>query len=256
MSIIANVEIKLIMENLKFRNLKASEIEVRPTDLQYKGKCSLLLYQNARCAMSILDDTVGSMNWSNKYEDVKGNLYCSIGIKDDDNTWVWKEDTGIESNFDASKGEASDAFKRAAVRWGIGRELYTTPKIKIDCPDSYYLNDKLTMTFKVSHIKYEDKTITELEIVDRFGKVVYSLNNSQNKAVSEPYSNQTIDCTKKTNREILKDFCGEKKKEKGVDIKELLRFYNFYELKCDRWSGEFKVEELYKKWYDGRKKVN
>lgn len=42
------------------------------------------------------------------------------------------------------------------------------------------------MTFKVSHIKYEDKTITELEIVDRFGKVVYSLNNSQNKAVSEP----------------------------------------------------------------------
>lgn len=79
---------------------------------------------------------------------------------------------------------------------------------------------------------------------------------NQNKAVSEPYSNQTIDYTKKTNMEILKDFCSEKKKEKGVDIKELLRFYNFYELKCDRWSGEFKVEELYKKWYDGRKKVN
>ena len=79
---------------------------------------------------------------------------------------------------------------------------------------------------------------------------------SQNKAVSEPYSNQTIDYTKKTNKEILKDFCGEKKKEEGVDIKELLRFYNFYELKCDRWSGEFKVEELYKRWYDGRKKVN
>ena len=79
---------------------------------------------------------------------------------------------------------------------------------------------------------------------------------NQNKAVSEPYSNQTIDNTKKTNREILKDFCGEKKKEKGVDTKELLRFYNFYELKCDKWSGEFKVEELYKRWYDGRKKVN
>ena len=76
----------------------------------------------------------------------------------------------------------------------------------------------------------------------------------QYKAVLEPYNNQTIDNTKKTNKEILKDFCGEKKKEKGVDIKELLRFYNFYELKCDKWSGEFKVEELYKKWYDGRKK--
>lgn len=56
--------------------------------------------------------------------------------------------------------------------------------------------------------------------------------------------------------EILRDFCSEKKKEEGVDIKELLRFYNFYELKCDRWSGEFKVEELYKRWYDGRKKIN
>lgn len=56
--------------------------------------------------------------------------------------------------------------------------------------------------------------------------------------------------------EILRDFCSEKKKEEGVDIKELLRFYNFYELKCDKWNGEFKVEELYKRWYDGRKKVN
>ena len=79
---------------------------------------------------------------------------------------------------------------------------------------------------------------------------------NQNKAVSEPYNNQTIDNTKKTNREILKDFCGEKKKEEGVDTKELLRFYNFYELKCDKWNGEFKVEELYKRWYDGRKKAN
>ena len=242
------------MENLKFRNLKASEIEVRVTDTQYKGKCSLLLYQNARCAMSILDDTVGSMNWSNKYNDVKGNLYCSIGIKDSDNTWVWKEDTGIESNFDANKGEASDAFKRAAVRWGIGRELYTSPRIKIDCPDSYYLNDKLTMTFKVSNIQYEDKVITDLEIVDRFGKVVYSLSNSQNKAISEPQKENMSNLYKKTNKEILKDFCSEKKKEEGVDKEDLLRFFNFYGFKCDTWKGEFKVDELYKRWYNGRRK--
>lgn len=76
------------------------------------------------------------------------------------------------------------------------------------------------------------------------------------KAISEPYNHQTTDYTKKTNSEILKDFCGEKKKEEGVDTKELLRFYNYYELKCDKWSGEFKVEELYKRWYDGRKKAN
>ena len=49
----------------------------------------------------------------------------------DKSEWVTKQDCGVESNTEAEKGEASDAFKRACVNWSIGRELYKSPKIFI-----------------------------------------------------------------------------------------------------------------------------
>jgi hypothetical protein len=45
--------------------------------------------------------------------------------------WVWKSDCGTESQVEKQKGEASDAFKRAAVMWGIGRFLYSKKIIKL-----------------------------------------------------------------------------------------------------------------------------
>lgn len=163
----------------EFRNLKADEIQVRPTDTKYKGSALLLLYKDARCDMNILDETVGQMNWQKRYYEVKGNLYCSVGIKDDNGEWIFKDDCGIESSADAEKGEASDAFKRACFNWGIGRELYTTPKIKIKCQDSYYYNDKMNMTFTIKEIGYEGKKITKLVIVDRFNNIVFDWSNGQ-----------------------------------------------------------------------------
>lgn len=163
----------------EFRNLTADEIQVRPTNTKFKGSALLLLYKDARADMNILDETVGPMNWCKRYYEVKGNLYCSVGIKGEDGEWVYKDDCGIESNTDAEKGEASDAFKRACFNWGLGRELYTTPKINVrNLPDSYYNNDnKLTMTFRVLKIGYTGKTVTELVIIDKFGNIVYDLNN-------------------------------------------------------------------------------
>lgn len=162
----------------EFRNLRADEIQVRPTNTKYRGSALLLLYKDARCDMNILDETVGPMNWQKKYYEVKGNLYCSVGIKDDNGEWIFKDDCGIESNTDAEKGEASDAFKRACFNWSIGRELYTTPKITIKCPDSYYYNDRMNMTFRVLKIGYSGKTINELVIVDKFGNIAFDLNNN------------------------------------------------------------------------------
>ncbi len=53
-------------------------------------------------------------------------LIAGIGIKTGEH-WVWKWDTGSESNMEAEKGHMSDAFKRAAVKWGVGRFLYDLP---------------------------------------------------------------------------------------------------------------------------------
>jgi hypothetical protein len=37
---------------------------------------------------------------------------------------VWKSDGAGDSDVEAEKGAVSDAFKRAAVKWGVGRYLY------------------------------------------------------------------------------------------------------------------------------------
>lgn len=162
------------MKNIDFRLLNAEDIEIRPTDTKTKGSCTLLLYQNARTAMDILDECFGPFGWQKKYEEVKGNVYCSIGIKDPDTgEWVWKSDCGMESNVDAAKGEASDATKRAAVCWGIGRELYSGPRVKIKCPDNYYYDNRMTMTFYVRNIEYENRKIKHLTIADKLNNIVY-----------------------------------------------------------------------------------
>lgn len=122
------------------RALKADEIEVRVGTVSAKG-ATLLLYKNARVDRQILDEEYGAMNWQCKYAENKGNLFCSIGVWDSDKAqWVWKEDAGAESNMEKEKGEASDAFKRAGFRWGIGIELYTSPFIFAQVatvPDQY-----------------------------------------------------------------------------------------------------------------------
>ncbi len=94
-----------------------------------KTKASCVAYINARDVMALLDEVCSPQNWQDEYYKVKDTMFCKIGIKTGE-IWAWKSDGGAESdsNFishDAKiKGEPSDAFKRAAVKWGIGRFLY------------------------------------------------------------------------------------------------------------------------------------
>jgi len=110
------------------------------------GKVLLLAYIDSRDVMKRLDDVFG-LNWSCDYKEVKGNLYCGIKIHLDGRS-VTKWDCGTESNMDKEKGESSDAFKRAAVKFGIGRYLYYLPVLftKIDGTGENYINiqDKKT----------------------------------------------------------------------------------------------------------------
>ena len=95
---------------------------------QYGASC--VAYIDARQVQDLLDEVCGAENWQCKYSEHKGNLFCSIGIFKQDN-WVWKSDCGTESNVEKQKGEASDAFKRAAVMWGVGRFLYSKKIVKL-----------------------------------------------------------------------------------------------------------------------------
>lgn len=171
------------------RPLRADEIEVRVGQV-YDGKASMLLYKTARTDMTILDETYGEFGWQCDFKEIKGNLYCGIGIWDErKQQWIWKWDCGTESNTEREKGEASDAMKRAAVKAaGIGRELYTAPKIYLDVATDRVGDYKFKLHnprelygIYVSHIRTEDVNgrleIKELELsMKSFGKasVIYT----------------------------------------------------------------------------------
>jgi len=91
-----------------------------------KKKASVVAYIDARDVMDRLDEVVGMGNWKKSFYEVKGNLFCSVSIKIN-GEWVEMSDCGKESRTDKEKGEASDAFKRACIAWGIGRFLYHIP---------------------------------------------------------------------------------------------------------------------------------
>lgn len=165
--------------DLKFRDLKADEIECRVAQISAKG-CSLLLYKDARCDQNILDESVGCMNWERKH--TRENANCIVSIWDEDKKmWVSKEDTGTESNTEAEKGLASDSFKRACFNWGIGRELYTAPFIWVSAENCTITNNPKTGKpqcsdrFAVESITIENKKITALSIKNaKTGDIVYT----------------------------------------------------------------------------------
>lgn len=157
----------------KFRMLDAADIECKVKQVTDRG-IVLLLYKTARTDMDVLDELYGPENWECDYKEIKGNLYCGIGVRPyPDGPFVWKWDCGIESREDGEgnqkKGEASDAFKRAGFKWGIGRELYTAPFVWIPADKANITTSRAGKpatfdTFSVEKIAYDGKEISGLAI--------------------------------------------------------------------------------------------
>ena len=187
-----------------FRTLRADEIECRVGQINEDG-FTLLLYKDARCDMNMLDSTVGAENWQRDHKEVKGNLYCGVAIYDNvKNEWVTKWDCGTESNTEKEKGEASDSFKRACVNWGIGRELYTAPFIKVKGNVKKTAKGKLVPDFWdiiVEKIGYNEKREINELVIKGDKTVIFSLHSQPQKEESP--------------REILIA----KLKEKGLNVK-------------------------------------
>lgn len=108
-----------------------------------KTKGLALAYIDARSVMDRLDEVCGAENWQCRYthaypssvsyfdtdkvsSKTMGKTVCEIGIRLN-GEWIWKADGAGDTDFEAEKGALSDAFKRAAVKWGIGRYLYDIP---------------------------------------------------------------------------------------------------------------------------------
>jgi hypothetical protein len=95
---------------------------------QDKSKGIALAYIDARNVMDRLDAVIGPENWQCRYPR-EGE--CEIGISFG-SEWIWKANGAGPTDFEGEKGQYSDAFKRAAVLWGIGRYLYGLPNTWYD----------------------------------------------------------------------------------------------------------------------------
>ena len=91
-----------------------------------KSKGMALPYITARAQMNRLDNLLGPENWRDEYVQIPGGFLCGLSIRID-NDWITKWDGGGDSDIEPIKGGLSDAFKRAGVKWGLGRYLYDIP---------------------------------------------------------------------------------------------------------------------------------
>ena len=87
-----------------------------------------LAYLTNRAIQNRLDEVVGAANWKNEYAPgPSGGVLCGLSLRVD-GEWVTKWDGAENTDFEAVKGGLSDAMKRAAVQWGVGRYLYELPE--------------------------------------------------------------------------------------------------------------------------------
>lgn len=111
---------------LKWRVRSAFPTKANPTHVILVG------YVDGRQVQDLLDEVCGPENWSDDYFESKGKQFCRIGIKIN-NEWIYKCDSGEPSAMSSTKGETSDSFKRAAVKWGINRSTYKVGEVKLKC---------------------------------------------------------------------------------------------------------------------------
>lgn len=220
-----------------FRNLRKNEIEIRRgRNVGKNGKVELLLFKNSRVDQCLLDETFGWDGWARVHKEISGVIYCGVAIfSEKRNSWIYKWDCGNEGNFEKDKAASSDSFKRACFNFGLGRELYSAPRIIVE-PESDYT------TYEVEEIGYDSNDrINLLKIVDDNGNLVFNMQDGKVLNIQEP-----------DRVEVLRTVCGELKHAEGVDKDELLRFFNYYSKKADSfgsWNAKL-VNRLWSKWCD------
>ncbi|HKB04620.1 MAG TPA: Rad52/Rad22 family DNA repair protein [Gemmataceae bacterium] len=108
-----------------------SEVKFKPQAV--KGNRALALaYVDVRAIMDRLDNVLGVENWQDDYQLLPDNsVMCRLRLRIG-RRWITKMDVGGPSEQpdggDRLKAAFSDALKRAAVKFGIGRYLYRLPQ--------------------------------------------------------------------------------------------------------------------------------
>lgn len=160
--IMANSDVKEILKKLmKPFHPDRHSFRVTGTFRDRRGRNMgvVAFYISSRDVMDRLDAVLGPENWRDDYEMVmQGVMKCALYLRIN-GEWVGKSDVGtgnIENPESGWKGAASDALKRAAVKWGIGRYLYALPKCYVEVDDRKRIVDEEAVK------SFLNKHVTEL----------------------------------------------------------------------------------------------
>jgi len=139
------------LESLKTTGSKGEDVDALaralaapfgPSEVKFKpavvsgNRAMALPYIDARVIQDRLDQVVGVMGWQDEYECLPdGSVVCKLHLRLGEE-WITKMDVGGPSEQpdegDRRKAAFSDALKRAAVKFGIGRYLYRLPSQWVD----------------------------------------------------------------------------------------------------------------------------
>lgn len=98
-----------------------------------RPQCLAFAYVQAGAVMDRFDEVVGIASWSDSYETAPNPekatdpaVMCTIQLCIE-GQWISKADVAENTDVEGVKGGFSDSFKRAAVKWGVGRYLKRLP---------------------------------------------------------------------------------------------------------------------------------
>lgn len=134
-----------------------------------KSKGLPLAYIDARDVMERLDEACGPANWQVKYSHAEKRVICEISIRVGEE-WITKSNGAGDTDVEADKGAISDAFKRAAVLWGIGRYLYSLKANWVEIKPqgrSYVLTDRAKGDLVNLHERYVGGSVVPIGKQDK-----------------------------------------------------------------------------------------
>lgn len=165
---------------------------------KYKPQATCVAYIDSRDVQDVLDK---HCIWSDRYYSVNGMLFCEITIYADGIEYK-RSDAGSESNVEAQKGQSSDAFKRAAVKFGIGRFLYSKKMVYLKADAVKTSNNYPNVVDNNGQKVYDiTKHINQLNI-----QPTQPAPTDDRKWLTESQFNATLKGTKEQAEQVLKTY--------------------------------------------------
>ena len=117
----------------------------------------VVAYVDARVVQDRLDEVFGIAGWRNEYTTGPSTgVVCGLSVKAGDE-WITKWDGAENTDIEGVKGGLSDAFKRAAVLWGIGRYLYRAKAQWVKCEvEEYRGKERVKRLLETPRLEFED----------------------------------------------------------------------------------------------------